>query len=103
MRVEKQTHWMTKFSAFVMSFVVIGAPDALAETAAYQYGVNNNYQVSMIDYSVDSERLMRGVEFKMPSKDARDWRLGIGVSDDRIQAAEPNSNLNVVLYFTSAL
>ncbi len=100
MRVQKQTHWLAKFIAFVMSFVVIGASDALAETAMYQADVNNHVQVSMLDYQMElPSNRMQGVEFYMPSGGVDEWRLGVDVSDRQYVSSELETNLNVVLYF----
>lgn len=103
MRVENQTHWMTKLCTFVISFVVLGASGALAETAVHQNDVNNHYQVSLNNYSLDFGHQMNITEFKVDTEQPLDWRFGVGVVDMPFISTESQTNYNLVLYFTSEI
>ena len=106
MRVQNETHRLAKFIAFVMSFAVIGASDALADGVDYQMGPSHtvdyslNYGSTQLDMGISR---VQGVEYALNSVDAKGWRVGLGVSNNQYVVQAPQKDRAYMLYFRTNL
>ncbi|HHS99948.1 MAG TPA: hypothetical protein ENK73_03740 [Thiomicrospira sp.] len=100
MEIFKQKNWKTKFAAYVVSFIVIGASSVSAETNVYKTDIAELYtgvQVNASAYRI------KGVEFAMPKSGTNNWHVGLSVAKDSFIVNTVNQSRSFVLYFRTNL